>query len=103
MGAEARGTRPTVKEKANPTAKPATLVTMTHDELKWVPNPANGDVAMAVVWGDPAKGPHGAFHKFKAGFNAGLHMHSSDMRIAVISGTMIAATESGPEIKLPPG
>ena len=89
--------------KAKPAAKPTMLVTMTPDELKWVPNPANADVMMAVVWGDPAKGPHGAFHKFKAGFDAGLHTHSSDMRIAVISGTMIAATEGGPERKLPPG
>jgi glyoxylate utilization-related uncharacterized protein len=89
--------------KAKPAAESATLVTMTPDELKWVPNPANADVMMAVVWGDPAKGPHGAFHKFKAGFDAGLHTHSSDMRIAVISGTMIAATEGGPERKLPPG
>ena len=66
--------------KAKPAAKPATLVTMTPDELKWVPNPANADVMMAVVWGDPAKGPHGAFHKFKPGFTAALHTHSADMQ-----------------------
>jgi quercetin dioxygenase-like cupin family protein len=89
--------------KAKPAAKPATLVTMTPDELKWVPNPSNAEVLMAVAWGDPAKGSHGAFHKFKPGFNAGLHTHSADLRIAVISGTMIAATEGGPEKKLPPG
>ncbi len=83
--------------------KTATIVTKTPDQLKWVANPANADVSMAVVWGNPAKGPHGAFHKFKAGFDAGLHTHSSDMRIAVISGTLIAGTEGGPEIKLPPG
>jgi len=58
---------------------------------------------MAVVWGDPAKGPHGAFHKFKPGFTAPLHTHSSDIRFAVISGTMIASAEGGPERKLPPG
>lgn len=84
-------------------AKSAALVTITPDELKWVPNPANADVMMAVVWGDPAKGHHGAFHKFKAGFSAGLHSHSSDMHIAVISGTIIAGPEGGPEKKLPPG
>jgi hypothetical protein len=89
--------------KAKPAAKPAALVTMTPDELKWVPNPANADVMMAVVWGDPATGPHAAFHKFKPGFNAGLHSHSADMQIAVVSGTMIAAAEGGPEKKLPPG
>jgi quercetin dioxygenase-like cupin family protein len=58
---------------------------------------------MAVVWGDPAKGPHGAFHKFKPGFDAGLHSHSADMRIVVISGTIIAGAEGGAEKKLPPG
>ena len=89
--------------KAKPAAKAAALVTMTPDELKWVPNPANADVMMAVVWGDPAKGPHAAFHKFKPGFNAGLHTHSANMEIAVISGTLIAGTEGGPERKLPPG
>lgn len=89
--------------KAKPAAKPATLVTMTPDELKWVPNPANAEVMMAVAWGDPAKGPHGAFHKFKPGFTAPLHTHSADLRIVVVSGTLIAATEGGPEKKLPPG
>ena len=99
LAAEAKAGAP----KAKPAAKPAALVTKTPDELKWVANPANADVSMAVVWGDPAKGAHGAFHKFKPGFNAGLHSHSSDMRIAVVSGTMIAATEGGPEKKLGPG
>lgn len=84
-------------------AKAASLVTKTPDEMTWVANPANADVLMAVVWGDPAKGPHGAFHKFKAGFDAGLHTHSSDMRIAVVSGTLIAGAEGGPERKLPAG
>src|SRR5512140_1711600 len=84
-------------------AKAAGIVTKPPDELKWVANPANADVSMAVVWGDPAKGPHGAFHKFKAGFDAGLHSHSSDMRLAVVSGTVIAAAEGGPEKKLPAG
>jgi anti-sigma factor ChrR (cupin superfamily) len=88
--------------KAKPAAKPA-LVTMAPADLKWVPNPANAEVTMAVVWGDPAKGPHAAFHKFKPGFNAGLHTHSANMQIAVISGTLIAGTEGGPEKKLPPG
>jgi hypothetical protein len=58
---------------------------------------------MAVVWGDPAKGPHAAFHKFKPGFTAPLHTHSSDMHVAVVSGTIITGTEGGPEKKLPPG
>jgi len=89
--------------KAKAAAKHAEVVTMTPADLKWVANPANADVSMAVLWGDPAKGPHGAFHKFKAGFNAGLHSHSSDMRLAVVSGTVIAGAEGAPEKKLGPG
>jgi hypothetical protein len=89
--------------QAKPAAKPAGLVTMTPDELTWVANPANADVKMALLWGDPAMGPHGAFHKFKAGFNAGLHTHSSDMKLVVLSGTVIAAAEGGPERRPPAG
>ncbi len=89
--------------RARTGAKAATLVTMTPGDLKWVANPETADVQMAVLWGDPARGPHGAFHKFKPGFNAGLHTHSADLRLAVVSGTLIEATEGGPERKLPPG
>lgn len=94
-------TKAAAKPKA--AARHAGIVTTTPDQLKWVVNPASADVSMAVLWGDPAKGPHGAFHKFKAGFDAGLHSHSSDMRIAVVSGTLIAGGEGEPEKKLPPG
>lgn len=96
---------PAAEAKAGATkAKPAAkLVTMTPDELKWVPNPGNAEVLMAVVRGDPAKGPHAAFHKFKPGFSAGVHTHSSDFHIAVVSGTLIAGPEGGPEKKLPAG
>ena len=99
----AEGTKAGATKAGATKAKPAALVTKTPDELKWIPNPANAAVSMAVVWGDPAKGPHGAFHKFKAGFDAGLHTHSSDLRLVVISGTVIEAPEGGPDRKLPPG
>lgn len=90
--------------KAKPAAHTAKLVTTTPDELKWVPNPgAPNDVLMAVVRGDSEKGAHSAFHKFKAGFKAPLHTHSSDIQLAVISGTLVTSTEGGPERKLPPG
>ena len=55
----------------------------------------------ATAWGDPSKGPHGAFHKFPAGFATPLHTHSSDLRIVVISGTMSMTGEDGNETKLP--
>lgn len=78
-------------------------VTVTPDQLKWVPNPGAAEVKTATAWGDPAKGPHGAFHKFPAGFTAPLHTHSADLRIVVISGTMAMAGEDGKETTLPAG
>lgn len=84
-------------------AAPAKPVTLTPDQLKWVPNPAATGVMMATVWGDPAKGPFGAFNKFVPGFTAPLHTHTANLRIVVISGTMAMAGADGKEMKLPPG
>jgi len=78
-------------------------VTMTPDQLKWVPNPAATGVMMATTWGDPTKGPFGAFNRFVAGFTAPLHTHSANTRIVVIAGTMSMTGEDGKEIKFPAG
>ena len=78
-------------------------VTMTPDQMKWVPNADAPGVMTATAWGDPQKGPHGAFHKFVAGFTAPLHTHSANTRIVVISGTMVMVGEDGKEMKFPPG
>ncbi len=77
--------------------------TLTPDQLKWVPSTAAPGVMTATAWGDPAKGPHGAFHKFPAGFTAALHTHSANARIVVLSGTMVLAGKDGKEMKFPPG
>jgi len=78
-------------------------VAMTPDQMKWLPNPDAPGVMTVVTWGDPAKGPHGAFHKFVAGFTAPLHTHSANTRIVVLSGTMTLTGEDGKEMKFPAG
>jgi len=78
-------------------------VTMTPDQMKWAPNLGVSGVMTATAWGDPAKGAHGAFHKFTAGFTAPLHTHSASTRIVVIAGTMAMAGEDGKEMKVPAG
>ncbi len=78
-------------------------VTMTPDQMKWIPNPSAADVMTATVWGDPAKGPHGAFHKFPAGFATPLHTHSANLRIVVVSGTMAMVGADGKELQFPAG
>src|SRR5262245_1060812 len=52
-------------------------------------------VSKAVIWGDPDKGPYGAFTRFRPGFDAGNHTHSSDVRIVGIEGAYIFRTEAG--------
>lgn len=82
-------------------AKGGTL--LTADSLKWVASKEAPGVQTAVTWGDPAKGPHGAFHKFTPGFSAPLHTHSANTHAVVLAGTMSEAGEDGKETKLPAG
>src|SRR5262249_25590785 len=99
-GQEAKAAK--AKEPAKEAAK-APIIWAASD-LKWISPPnAPPEVKMAVLWGDPEKGPHGALHKFPPGFSAALHTHSSDLHAVVVSGTLIHGTESGAEKRLPPG
>ena len=50
-------------------------------------------VSTTVVWGNPDTGPHGVFTKFIPGFDAGVHTHTSDLRIVVIKGAYIYKAE----------
>ncbi len=92
------------KAKAPAKAAAGKAVLWSADELKWVdpPNSPPG-IKMAVAWGDPEKGPHGAFHKIPAGFSAPLHYHNADHHAVVISGTLVMTPEGGTEKKLGPG
>lgn len=59
-------------------------------------------VSKAVLWGDPDKGPYGALTKFAKGTKNALHTHTHDIKIVVISGTMVSNFGGG-EKKLGPG
>ena len=71
-------------------------------DLKWVDVP-NSPVKTAVLWGDPAKGAHGALHKFPAGFEVPLHHHTADHHAVVVSGTAIMTPEGEAGKRLGPG
>ena len=62
-------------------------------------------VSQAVVWGDPDKGAHGTFTKFTPGYDAGVHTHTSDIRIVVIKGAYLykAGGTGGKETRVGPG
>lgn len=52
-------------------------------------------VSKAAVWGDEEKGPYGAFTKFKAGQDNGMHTHTHDIWIVGIKGAYVYRDEQG--------
>lgn len=71
-------------------------------DLKWNDVPDFPGLKMAVLQGDPAKGPGHFMIKFTGGFSAPLHHHTPDHYVSVIAGTMVL-TVDGKETKLPAG
>jgi quercetin dioxygenase-like cupin family protein len=61
-----------------------------------------GSVSGAVIWGDPDKGPHATFTKFKPGYDAGMHTHTNDVSLLVIKGAYLYKDEAG-EKRVAPG
>jgi hypothetical protein len=73
-------------------------------DLKWVAlEGAPPGPMLAVISGDPAKGPYKAIEKFPAGFSVPLHSHPADHSVVVISGTWIHGEPGKPEVRLGPG
>ena len=87
---------------AKDTKKGGSAVLIPASDLKWNDVPGFAGVKMAVMDGDPAKGPHHMMLKFAGGFSADLHHHSSDHYATVLTGTLVL-TIDGKENKLPAG
>jgi len=63
-------------------------VAVTADALAWQEMPAKGSgVMIATVSGDYTQGAWAGFVRFPAGSKSGVHTHSSDLKIVVVSGT----------------
>jgi quercetin dioxygenase-like cupin family protein len=71
-------------------------------EMKWADVAGFPGVQMAVLGGNPAKGPHHSMLKFVGGFAAPVHHHSSDHYGTVVSGTLVLLINDQ-EYKLPAG
>lgn len=92
------------KAKAAPKKAAATAVIWPAADLKWA-DMADGPPGVKIVdlWGDHTKGAYGAMIKFPAGTTAGLHTHTTGMRVVIVSGTWIHGPEGKPEVKLGSG
>jgi len=59
-------------------------------------------VSRAVIWGDPDKAANAVFTKFKPGYDAGMHTHTSDVSLLVLKGAYLYRDEAG-EKRVGPG
>ena len=75
-------------------------VVMMADQMQF--KEAASGVTKAVLWGDPAKGPYATITRFAKGFKVGMHHHSHNIKVVVISGTFVYDSGSG-EQRLGPG
>jgi len=81
--------------------KKKSVIYVAADKAKFKESPGGG-TSMAVLWGDPDKGPHATFTKFPPGYEAGLHTHTSDVWITVIKGAYLYKDDAG-EKRVGPG
>jgi hypothetical protein len=52
-------------------------------------------VSRALLWGNDQTGPYGAFTRFVPGCDAGMHMHTNDIRVVVIKGAYLYKDSGG--------
>ena len=87
------------QEESSKNKKP--VIYVAAEQAPFKQSPMRG-VSMAVLWGDPDKGPYGTFTKFEPGYDAGLHTHASDVWLVVIKGAYLYKDEAG-EKRVGPG
>ena len=101
VAAAAQGAEPT---KAKTASKGKKAVIMPAGDMKWAAlDPKSPEVLSVDLWGDHTKGAFGGLTKFPAGFSAPLHSHTAELKIVMISGTLIHGPEGKPEVRLGPG
>jgi quercetin dioxygenase-like cupin family protein len=77
------------------------VIYVSSAQATYKPQPVGG-VSMAAIWGEMDKGPHATFTKFDPGYDAGMHMHTSDVWIVVVKGAYLYKDEAG-ERRVGPG
>lgn len=81
-------------------AQPVVIVSPA--QLKFVDVEGKPGAHMAVVDGDPSKGPSHFYMRFDGGFSAPMHHHTAEHYVTVVSG-LVVLTVDGQEHRLPTG
>ncbi len=90
-------------EAAKPAKKAKAGMDVNFADLKWAELKDTGGIQMAPVMGDMSKGAFTAMIKFPAGMMQAQHTHSPDMRVVVISGTLMAGADTASAKEFGPG
>lgn len=96
--AAAVGAAAVVWAQGQPGKKQAVFVSSNKAVFKQIISGAS----RTALWGDPDTGPHGALTKFAPAFDAGVHSHTSDLRIVVVKGAYVYKAD-GKETRVGPG
>lgn len=73
-------------------------------ELKWIDVAgAPPGVQQVMLRRDLKTGAFAALQRLPPGFSAPLHAHAANLRIVIISGTIVHGPEGEPEVRLGPG
>jgi hypothetical protein len=62
-------------------------------DIKWEPYAPGVPLQVGQQWGDRMKGKHGMFLKLPAGFDSGMHSHTSDYYAVLVQGTWVHTVE----------
>ena len=83
------------KPEATKTDQAKMPVVWSAAEMKWSDNPAIKGAKIAVLWGDPKTGAYGALKTLPAGATIGMHTHTQDQKVIMLSGTVLLTIEGG--------
>lgn len=84
-------------------SSPAKPMAKSMEDLTWMDHPDVPGAKMAVLWGDPAKGPSGVMQRWPAGTHQPRHYHSASVRGIGISGHLTVTMDDKSIIELKPG
>jgi mannose-6-phosphate isomerase-like protein (cupin superfamily) len=83
------------------TGSTSTAQLISGDSVKWLTVRPGQD--NSVLWGNPRTGAYGRFNRFAAGFEDRPHFHTRDLRVVIVSGTMIVRIAGGAPVELGAG
>jgi anti-sigma factor ChrR (cupin superfamily) len=72
-------------------------------DVKWGEMKDSGGIMFAALTGDSSKGPFTAFVKFPAGMMQPQHTHTANVKVVVISGTLMGGADAASAKEFAPG